>query len=167
MTPDDDLARRGLADVVVAAILVLVVVLELRSAIAVSGVAVLTYYAVTNAAAWTLDHAESLIPPMRTELQLRRDVAVAALREIGLPVASPQGAMYLWVPLPAGIASADFATSALEAEGVVVLPGAGFGAAGEGFFRIALTVPPARLREAITRLGRVIAQLLAAQPVSA
>ncbi|HPF61877.1 MAG: aminotransferase class I/II-fold pyridoxal phosphate-dependent enzyme [Gemmatimonadetes bacterium] len=125
------------------------------------------FQALQHAAAWTLDHAESLIPPMRTELQLRRDVAVAALREIGLPVASPQGAMYLWVPLPAGIASADFATSALEAEGVMVLPGSGFGAAGEGFFRIALTVPPARLREAITRLGRVIAQLLAAQPVSA
>jgi APA family basic amino acid/polyamine antiporter len=40
--------------IVVVAILLLVVLIELRSAIAVSGVAVLTYYAVTNAAAWTL-----------------------------------------------------------------------------------------------------------------
>ena len=39
---------------VVAVVLVLVVVVELRSAIALSGVAVLTYYAITNAAAFTL-----------------------------------------------------------------------------------------------------------------
>jgi LL-diaminopimelate aminotransferase len=120
------------------------------------------FQALQQAAAWTLDHAESLVPPMVAELQVRRDVAVAALREIGLPVASPLGAMYLWVPLPAGLSSTEFATSALEAEGVVVLPGAGFGAAGEGFFRIALTVPPGRLREAIGRLGRVLAASLAA-----
>lgn len=42
---------------VVAAVLVLVVVIELHSAIALSGVAVLTYYAITNTAAFTLpDH---------------------------------------------------------------------------------------------------------------
>ena len=39
---------------VVAAVLILVVVIELHSAIALSGVAVLTYYAITNAAALTL-----------------------------------------------------------------------------------------------------------------
>ena len=65
--------------------------------------------------------------------------------------------MYLWVPLPAGLPSAPFATRALEEEGVVTLPGSGFGPGGEGFFRIALTVPPARLREAVTRLGRTLA----------
>ena len=65
--------------------------------------------------------------------------------------------MYLWVPLPAGIRSADFATRAMEEEGVIVLPGSGFGAAGEGFFRIALTQDPSRLREAIGRIGRTLA----------
>jgi APA family basic amino acid/polyamine antiporter len=40
--------------VVTAAVLVLVVALQLDSAIAVSGVAVLTYYAITNAAALRL-----------------------------------------------------------------------------------------------------------------
>ncbi len=39
---------------VAAVVIVLIVVLDLRSAIAVSGVAVLTYYAITNAAALTL-----------------------------------------------------------------------------------------------------------------
>jgi APA family basic amino acid/polyamine antiporter len=39
---------------VAAVVIVLVVVLDLRSAIGISGVAVLTYYAITNAAALTL-----------------------------------------------------------------------------------------------------------------
>jgi LL-diaminopimelate aminotransferase len=40
--------------------------------------------------------------------------------------------------------------------GVVVLPGSGFGPAGEGFFRIALTVGADRLRLAAERLGRAL-----------
>lgn len=116
------------------------------------------FQALQQAAAWTLDHAETLIPPMVEELRLRRDVAVEALAGIGLPVEAPKGAMYLWVRLPDGIGSADFATDALESEAVVVLPGSGFGGAGEGFFRIALTVPPDRLRAGIAKLGRVLAR---------
>jgi LL-diaminopimelate aminotransferase len=64
--------------------------------------------------------------------------------------------MYLWVPLPAGVPSAAFARRALEELGVVVLPGSGFGPAGEGFFRIALTVGSDRLRAAAERLGRAL-----------
>ncbi|HET9274881.1 MAG TPA: hypothetical protein VFN96_02295, partial [Gemmatimonadales bacterium] len=55
-----------------------------------------------------------------------------------------------------GIPSAPFARKALEDHGVVVLPGSAFGPAGEGYFRIALTVPPARLVEAVGRLGRAL-----------
>jgi len=49
-----------------------------------------------------------------------------------------------------------FARKALEELGVVVLPGSGFGPAGEGFFRIALTVEAGRLRIAAERLGRAL-----------
>jgi aspartate/methionine/tyrosine aminotransferase len=52
--------------------------------------------------------------------------------------------------------SAVFARKALEEMGVVVLPGSGFGPAGEGFFRIALTVGADRLRLAAERLGRAL-----------
>jgi LL-diaminopimelate aminotransferase len=64
--------------------------------------------------------------------------------------------MYLWVRLPAELASAPFARRVLEEFGVVTLPGSAFGPAGEGYFRIALTVSPARLTEAITRIGRAL-----------
>ena len=65
--------------------------------------------------------------------------------------------MYLWVPLPEGLASAAFQTRALEEVGVVTLPGSAFGAGAEGFFRIALTVGTPRLVEAAERLGKVLA----------
>jgi LL-diaminopimelate aminotransferase len=56
------------------------------------------------------------------------------------------------------VASATFARRALEERGVVVLPGSGFGPAGEGYFRIALVTPSHRLTEAIGRLGEFLAQ---------
>ena len=53
--------------------------------------------------------------------------------------------MYLWIPLPEGVPSRAFADRLMEEEGVIVLPGAGFGAGGEGFFRVSFIVPPARI----------------------
>jgi LL-diaminopimelate aminotransferase len=111
------------------------------------------FLAVQKAGAAALDHGEELVAPIREELQRRRDAAVEALRQTGFNVPPPKAAMYLWIPLPSGVASAAYAKHALEETGVVVLPGSGFGPAGEGFFRIALTVGPERLRTAAARLG--------------
>src|SRR4029079_14791296 len=96
--------------------------------------------AVQKAGAVALDQAEALVAPARSELERRRDAGGGALREAGFAVESRRAAMYLWIALPAGTASAAFATRTLEETGTVVLPGSGFGPAGEGFFRIALTV---------------------------
>jgi LL-diaminopimelate aminotransferase len=41
----------------------------------------------------------------------------------------------------------------LEEAAVVITPGAVYGPAGEGWFRIALTTPDDRLLEAVERLG--------------
>jgi LL-diaminopimelate aminotransferase len=114
------------------------------------------FLAVQQAGAIALDHAEQLVEPIRAELERRRDAAVSALREAGFALETPKAAMYLWVALPRGITAAAFATQALEDTGAVVLPGSAFGPAGEGFFRIALTVGPDRLREAARRLGRTL-----------
>jgi LL-diaminopimelate aminotransferase len=117
------------------------------------------FLAVQQAAVTALDNAERLIPPVVAELTRRRDAAVAALRREGFALESPRGAMYLWVALPEGVGSARFARHALERHGVVTLPGVGFGPAGEGYFRIALTVSPERLVEAAGRLGAALAEV--------
>src|SRR5688500_16279644 len=89
------------------------------------------FLAVQKAGAAALDQGEALVAPIRAELQQRRDAAVTALAKAGFTVESPKAAMYLWVPLPTGVASAGFARRALEELGVVVLPGSAFGPAGE------------------------------------
>jgi LL-diaminopimelate aminotransferase len=118
------------------------------------------WLAVQQAAAFALDNAERLIPPNVAELARRRDAGVAALRSAGFTLQSPRATMYLWIRLPAGLASAEFTTRALDEEGVVVMPGSGFGPGGEGFFRIALTVGPARLTQGVARLGSCLSRCL-------
>ena len=115
------------------------------------------FLAVQRAGAAALDQAEALVAPIRAELERRRDAAVAALRTAGFTLDAPKAAMYLWIALPAGTPSAAFTLRALEDTGTVVLPGSAFGPAGEGFFRIALTVGEDRLRAAAERLGRTLA----------
>src|SRR5215213_2460041 len=106
--------------------------------------------AVQLAAAAALDAG----PPeeMRAIYQRRRDLVCDALREIGVEVTPPKGTIYVWAPVPTGHTSASYCELVLEESGVVVSPGGAYGPNGEGFFRISLTVPDARLAEAMERL---------------
>jgi LL-diaminopimelate aminotransferase len=117
------------------------------------------FLALQKAGAVALGAAEALVAPVRALLQERRDAGVVALRTAGFHVEVPKAAMYLWVPLPEGVPSAAFSRHALEDYGVVTLPGRSFGPAGEGYFRVALTVGPDRLRHAAERLGLALASL--------
>ncbi|MHB8532171.1 MAG: LL-diaminopimelate aminotransferase [Solirubrobacteraceae bacterium] len=84
----------------------------------------------------------------------RRDLVCEALRKIGVDVRPPHGTIYIWAPVPAGFeSSAAYAEHVLEQAAVVVSPGAIYGPAGEGWFRISLTTPDDRLLEAVERLG--------------
>jgi len=104
-----------------------------------------------------LDRAESLVRPYAEQFRERRDAILPALRAQGFEPETPRATMYVWVPLPEGLPSAAFQKKALEEVGVVTLPGSGFGAGAEGFFRLALTVATPRLVEAAERLGKVLA----------
>jgi LL-diaminopimelate aminotransferase len=75
---------------------------------------------------------------------------------------------YLWIPTPPGWSSVEFVGLLLEKCGIVVPPGNGYGPVGEGFFRVALTVPDARLEEALQRMQAhgIEFQKLAKSPVS-
>jgi len=87
--------------------------------------------------------------------QERRDVLVGGLREMGFRVEPPQATFYLWIPVPKGFTSAGFSAELLGKAGVVLTPGSGFGAAGEGFVRAAFTVGVERLREAVDRIEKL------------
>ncbi|HEY3221233.1 MAG TPA: aminotransferase class I/II-fold pyridoxal phosphate-dependent enzyme [Gemmatimonadales bacterium] len=115
------------------------------------------FLAVQAAGAEVLKQAERIAAGYAAQFKERRDAILPALRANGFEIDAPRATLYLWVPLPEGLASAAFQKRALEDVGVVTLPGSAFGAGAEGFFRIALTVPIPRLIEATERLGKVLA----------
>jgi LL-diaminopimelate aminotransferase len=89
------------------------------------------------------------------ELYLRRrDLVCDALRSIGVDVKPPRSTIYVWAQIPEGFASSEaYCEHVIERTGVVLTPGAVYGPAGEGWFRISLTTPDDRLVEAVERLG--------------
>ncbi|RJX21879.1 MAG: LL-diaminopimelate aminotransferase [Desulforudis sp.] len=84
--------------------------------------------------------------------QARRNLVVNTLNEIGWNLEKPKATFYIWAPVPAGHTSASFAELVLENAGVVITPGTGYGAGGEGYFRISLTLSEQRLNEAMERI---------------
>jgi LL-diaminopimelate aminotransferase len=98
--------------------------------------------------------ADAEVASMTELYRRRRDLVCDALRKIGVDVHPPHATIYVWAPIPDGYeSSAAYCEHVLEQAGVVVTPGAVYGPAGEGWFRISLTTPDARLLEAVERLG--------------
>jgi LL-diaminopimelate aminotransferase len=90
---------------------------------------------------------------VRSVYKARRTLMVNGLRKAGFTVLPSKAAFYLWVKVPQGYSSADFCALLLEKAGIVATPGNGFGPAGEGYFRLTLTAPEARLKLAVKRLA--------------
>jgi LL-diaminopimelate aminotransferase len=87
----------------------------------------------------------------------RRDLVCDALERIGVNVERPRATIYVWAPVPDGFeSSVAYCEHVLEHAGVVLTPGAVYGPAGEGWFRISLTTPDDRLAEAVERLGSLV-----------
>ena len=114
------------------------------------------FMAVQAAGKAALESYDEWVPGNVEAFRQRRDCMVNAMRNAGFTVDSPAAAMYLWIAMPGGQPSAPFARRALLEEGVVIMPGTALGAGGEGFFRIALTQPAARLEEAAKRLAKLL-----------
>lgn len=114
------------------------------------------FMAVQAAAVAALESWDTFLPRNLETFKERRDAAVNAFREAGFECEAPKATMYLWIPLPDGMPSAQFAERLMQEEGVIVLPGSGFGAGGEGFFRISFITSPARITEAAQRAGKVL-----------
>jgi LL-diaminopimelate aminotransferase len=110
------------------------------------------FEAVQHATAVALTAERDFPREMSVVYERRRDLLAEALAAIGLEVDPPQATPYFWVGVPDGHDSASFTELVLEQAGVVVSPGPSFGPSGEGFVRLSLTVPDARLEEAARRI---------------
>jgi LL-diaminopimelate aminotransferase len=102
-----------------------------------------------------LDSDQSCVRENCAILQERRDLLVGGLQELGYDVEFPKATFYVWLAVPPNMTSKSFTTHLLEKAGIVTIPGLGLGAPGEGYVRLALTVPKERLEEALARLARL------------
>jgi LL-diaminopimelate aminotransferase len=110
------------------------------------------FQAVQYAGIAALSGPQDSVEEARTIFQGRRDALVKGLREAGWKIDPPRASFYVWIPVPEEYTSTQFAAKLLNEAGIVVTPGNGFGSHGEGFFRVALTVPQARIEEAVERM---------------
>jgi LL-diaminopimelate aminotransferase len=75
------------------------------------------------------------------------------LTKAGIEVYGGVNAPYVWVKTPNGLSSWDFFDKLLHSVNVVGTPGSGFGAAGEGYFRISAFNSRENVEEAMMRIA--------------
>jgi len=113
------------------------------------------FQAVQWAGVAALEGDQGCVEEMRGIYRNRRRVLVEGLKKIGWDVASAEAAFYVWAANPKGFDSKGIAVKVLEESGIVITPGNGFGAGGEGYVRFALTRDEKRIGEAIERLAKL------------
>jgi LL-diaminopimelate aminotransferase len=113
------------------------------------------FNAIQMAGIAALDSDQSCVATNCRIYQERRDVMVSGLKKLGYEVTAPKATFYIWLPVPKGFDSVKFTTHLLEQAGIVTVPGIGFGEPGEGYVRLALTVPKERLEEALARVAKL------------
>ena len=112
-------------------------------------------------------------PHVRKQMAIyreRRDALHAGLSALGWKFRKPTAGFFCWANTP--VVSGQWSAASGQKEGqnwgsmalctklieeahVVTVPGGGFGPAGEGYLRMALTVDVARIREAVARIGKL------------
>lgn len=134
-----------------------------------------TYYdygmfrAIQVAAIVALRHTDAAVEAQAREYQRRRDVLCEGLERLGWPIVRPKATMFVWAKIPepwaSQMSSFDFAMKLLKEADVAVSPGGGFGAAGEGYLRLALVENEHRLRQAVRQIGRCLGPAQTSSPL--
>ena len=114
------------------------------------------FNAIQMAGIEALKHVDKVTKNIKGLYEKRRNVFVDALNKAGWKVRKPQATFYVWAPVFGRHTSVTLAKKLLEKSDVVATPGNGFGASGEGYVRMALTVGTSRLKEAAERIGRLM-----------
>jgi len=113
------------------------------------------FNAIQMAGIAALEGNQACVKEMQQTYQERRDLLIAGLRGVGLKPTVPKATFYVWCPVPQGYTSSEFTSLLLKECGIVTTPGSGFGAPGEGYVRMALTVGKERIGEAVARIRKL------------
>lgn len=114
------------------------------------------FQAVQLAGIAALEGPQACVKKANSVYQERRDALVDGLVSLGWRVSMPKAAFYIWLRVMRGYNSASMAKVLLEKADIIATPGNGFGKYGEGYIRMALTVPKDRIKVAIQRIKRFL-----------
>ena len=113
------------------------------------------FNAIQETAVFCLKNHDRLVTPIRKVFQARAEFFIGALKKAGWTVFQPGATFFVWAKPPARLKSLDCVYRVLDAASVLITPGSGFGALGEGHVRFSLTAPETRIREAAERISRI------------
>ncbi|MGH7698063.1 MAG: pyridoxal phosphate-dependent aminotransferase, partial [Candidatus Dormibacteria bacterium] len=110
--------------------------------------------------ALTSPSSERAVAAMVDEFRRRRDRLVSGLNQIpGLSCHLPLASFYAFPNISGtGLSSRELAEGLLQEVGVATLAGEAFGAAGQGYIRLAYTAAEEQISEALRRIAAFVAQ---------
>ena len=101
--------------------------------------------------------AEEAVLRMLESYNVRRNLLVQGLNQIGMPTFEPRGAFYAFPDIRvSGMMSDQFAWTLLEEEKVAAVPGPAFGQGGEGYVRMCYATAQDKIEEALERMARFV-----------
>ena len=110
------------------------------------------FSAVQLAGIAALEGPQEHIENMRKLYRERRDCLVGGLKSLGWDISIPKATFYVWIKMSPKTDSIKLASRLLDKANIVATPGVGFGKYGEGYIRMALTVPVERIKQVIQRI---------------
>lgn len=114
------------------------------------------FAAIQMAGVAALEGPQEHVENMRRLYQQRRDSLIEGLHNLDLKITASKATFYVWLKIPKKISSIQFAKILLDKADIVATPGVGFGKNGEGYIRMALTVPQERIKEAVWRMKKIM-----------
>jgi succinyldiaminopimelate transaminase len=111
-----------------------------------------------SVAAW---NDERHVEDTRVRYEDKRRLFLELLERHGVRVAGSVATFYLWVAVPGGRTSLEWALELLERADIVVAPGSFFGPEGEGYVRIAMVPTLTECERAVARLEPLLAEVAA------
>ncbi len=114
------------------------------------------FQAIQLAGIAALEGSQASIKQTNRIYKERRDTLVNGLNSLGWRVSRPKATFYVWAKALPGYNSTGLAKALLERADIIVTSGVGFGKYGEGYVRMALTVPKESIKVAIQRIKKFI-----------
>ena len=108
---------------------------------------------VQHAAIVALNECDNSVIAMRQDYLERRDMIVKGFQDMGLPIAVPEGAFYVFPDISqTGLSDEDFCEQLLEQQHVAVVPGSAFGTCGANRIRCSYASSKETIQEALRRI---------------